>query len=267
MPEGNRNLGKVLQKNYFFIKGDILIMEKNDVSFNTIKARLSDEEINYQKVTDITFAVATEKDANNNLVGNGRNAGNRFESILRYALQTACHDVVDPENTSKADLSFGGIDCKDDFQVKRYQPGFAQISTLAGSQYFTELSNVYKSKKVSGKVMREFFGAFDLPPDFLQVQNNKTGETAYYLFDVKDIAKSTRKLQYNKASVDSIDLVDKNGEVIIKVKDGEDSQSNCFTRGAWVNTDWLKENVEPITTNIANTGININEMLWNYRLD
>ena len=59
-------------------------MKKNNVSFNSIKARLSDEEINYQKVSDITFAVATEKDANNNLVGNGRNAGNRFESILRF---------------------------------------------------------------------------------------------------------------------------------------------------------------------------------------
>lgn len=242
-------------------------MKKNEISFDTIKARLSDEEIDYQKVTDITFAVATEKDANNNLVGNGRNAGNRFESILRYALQTACHDVRDPDDTSKADLSFGGIDCKDDFQVKRYQPGFAQISTLAGSQYFTELSKMYKSRKASGKAMQEFFGAFGLPPDFLQVQNNNTGDTAYYLFNVEDIAKSTRKLRYNKAKVDSIDLVDKNGEVIIKVKGGEDSQSNCFTRGAWVNTNWLKENVEPITTNTAYTGININEMLWNYRAD
>ena len=240
-------------------------MERNEISFDTIKARLSDEEIDYQKVTDITFAVATEKDANNNLVGNGRNAGNRFESILRYALQTACHDVRDPDDTSKADLSFGGIDCKDDFQVKRYQPGFAQISTLAGSQYFTELSKLYKSRRASGKAMQEFFGAFGLPPDFLQVQNNNTGDTAYYLFNVEDLAKSTRKLRYNKAKVDSIDLVDKNGEVIIKVKGGEDS--NCFTRGAWVNTDWLKENVEPITTNTAYTGININEMLWNYRAD
>ena len=101
----------------------------------------------------------------------------------------------------------------------------------------------------------------------MQVQNNNTGDTAYYLFNVEDLAKSTRKLRYNKAKVDSIDLVDKNGEVIIKVKGGEDSQSNCFTRGAWVNTDWLKENVEPITTNTAYTGININEMLWNYRAD
>ena len=242
-------------------------MEKNEISFDTIKARLSDEEIDYQKVTDITFAVATEKDANNNLVGNGRNAGNRFESILRYALQIACHDVRDPDDTSKADLSFGGIDCKDDFQVKRYQPGFAQISTLAGSRYFTELSKMYKSRRASGKAMHEFFGAFGLPPDFLQVQTNNTGDTAYYLFNVEDLAKSTRKLRYNKAKVDSIDLVDKNGEVIIKVKGGEDSQSNCFTRGAWVNTDWLKENVEPITTNTAYTGININEMLWNYRAD
>lgn len=241
-------------------------MKKNNVSFNSIKARLSDEEINYQKVSDITFAVATEKDANNNLVGNGRNAGNRFESILRFALQNACHDVIDPEDKSKADLSFGGIDCADDFQVKRYQPGFAQISTMAGSKYFTELKSIYKkSCRTSGKAMNEYFRNFELPPDFLQVQNNHTGETDYYLFEVEDIARSARKLEYtSNKNCDKIKMLDKNNDVIIEVRSGEDPQANCLTRGAWVNTNWLKENVEPIVSNVANDDININEMLWNY---
>lgn len=237
---------------------------KNNTTFDSIKSRLLDEEINYQKITDITYAVATEKDDSNNLVGNGRNAGNRFESILRYALQMACHDIKDPEDTSKADLSFGGIGIKGDFQIKRYQPGFAQISTLAGIQYFTELSKLYKARKFSGKAMQSYFKTFDLPPDFLQVQDNKSGETFYYFFNVEDIVKSTRKLRYNKSKIDSIDLLDKNGKVIIKIKDGEDSQSNCFTRGAWVNTYWLKENVEPIITNVANKMLDINSILWNY---
>ena len=269
MPKGNRNLGKVLQKNYFFTVGDVLIMKKNNVSFNTIKARLSDGEINYQKISNITFAVATEKDVNNNQVGNGRDAGNRFESILRYALQDACHDVNDPDNKSKADLSFGGVDCADDFQVKRYQPGFAQISTMAGNKYFTELKNIYmKSRRTSGKQMNEYFSSFELPPDFLQVQNNKTGETNYYLFEVGEIARNARKLEYvSNKTCDKIRMLDKHNDVILEVRSGEDPQANCLTRGAWVNTDWLSKNVDPIESNVASTGININEMLWNYGAD
>ena len=128
------------------------------------------------------------------------------------------------------------------------------------------LKSIYKkSRRTTGKAMNEYFRNFELPPDFLQVQNNQTGETDYYLFEVDEIAKNTRKLEYvSNKNCDKIKMLDKNNDVILEVRSGEQPQANCLTRGAWVNTNWLKENVEPIMSNTANTGININEMLWNY---
>lgn len=234
--------------------------------FDSIKSRLMDEDINYQKVSDITYAVATEKDANGNIIGNGRNAGNRFESILRFALQDACHDIKDPEDKSKADLSLGGMECDYDFQVKRYQPGFAQASTMAGNKYFTELKEIYDdSSKVTGKKMNKYFSKYALPPDFMQVQDKSTGETSYYLFEIEELVKKARKLEYvSRKTCDKIRMLDENDDVILEVRSGENPQANCLTRGAWVNTDWLKENVKPIKTNVAKDTLNINELLWNH---
>lgn len=240
--------------------------------FNTLKERLLDKEIDYQKISDITYAVANEKDQNGRKIGNGRNTGNRFESILRYSFLNACHDVSDPDDKSKADIRFNCINDYVDLQIKRYQPGLAQISTMAGTgnTYFTDLKKIYdnsKDKKVTGSTMKSYFKKYELPPDFLMVQNNKTGKTDYYLFEVEELAKKARSLEYiRRKNNDIIKLKDKDNITFIEVHSGEKSQANCYSRGSWVSTKWLEshKDTKPILSNVANKNMNINSLLFGY---
>lgn len=256
MPKGSQNLGRRTN------------MKKCE--FNTLKERLSDKEIDYQKISDITYAVANEKDQNGNQTGNGRNAGNRFEAALRYSLVNACHDVSDPDDKSKSDIRFNCINGHSDLQVKRYQPGFAQISTMAGNNYFTDLKEIYnnsKDQKVTGSAMKSYFEKYELPPDLLMVQNNQTGKTDYYLFEVEELAKKAKSLEYiSRKNCDAIRLKDKDDNTILEVRSGEEPQANCLTRGAWVNTDWLENNkdTKPIVSNVADKSMDVNKLLFGY---